>query len=320
MKRFFLAFLCACSGGVVEETHYEFYVNQALTPEVEAMMPANGAKKAMIVYQHHIDGDNNGIFDGIRVLEDALVSVYNFSVDYDGPAALDWEGVAADAMYAHPVGSPSFNNAMEQFIIAIKAAKELRPKAKWGYYGMPFATYWSVGPAWEARLDALKPLHDEMDVFFPSFYHAYNEADGVPQAQDIEWIHYNTKQSLLRANKKPVLGYIGTRYMVCCSDHMGVLLPDNQLVIETKALFDIEIDGDKVDGVVWWGADQYNYGIAIWDIGPDHPYWQDKQNAMAVFIPELEKAGLKFPLENPNEYWTMLHGHQMQVIRESLKK
>jgi hypothetical protein len=285
-------------------------VNQAVSQKVEDLFPIYHAQKTMILYQEAVDANNDGIFDGEEHLAVALKN-YNVPSDYNGIIVMDWEGKAGTFLYTAPLESRAFASAVAQFFIAVKTAKKLRPNAVWGFYGIPSGTYWEMGEVWEKRLDAMKAIHDAVDAFFPSLYQAYQTPQEWTQEQDNNQVAYNIIQALKRANGKPVYPYIGTRYYTCCGLRHNHLVEEKNLHNHIAAAFLPQWNGDKIDGIIWWGADQYFYWVSQ-QLDPKGPYYQDALEWQPIFKEEvLDPSAV-------DAYWVNLHAQNLRVMREAI--
>lgn len=284
-------------------------VNQSVDPKVEALFPLYHAEKSMILYQGALDANNDGIFDGKANLEIAMEEV---PLTYTGPLALDWEGKAGTDLYVKPLESKEFLQAVEQFILALKAAKELRPLAKIGFYGLPYGTYWmEEREGMEKRLNAMDPIHQEMQAFFPSLYEAYKVPEEWSMEADMEQVKYNITAALLHAHGKPIYAYIATRYLTCCGSHLYHLIHEDEMNQHIDAAFVPEVKGDKIDGIIWWGADQYSYWVSQ-QLDPQSPYHTEAVKWEPVFKSEIQDPS------KISQYWIDLHTKNLKILRESL--
>uniref|UniRef100_A0A0R3RNW5 Hyaluronidase n=1 Tax=Elaeophora elaphi TaxID=1147741 RepID=A0A0R3RNW5_9BILA len=83
-----------------------------------------------------------------------------------------------DEKTAESIAKDEFNNASMEFLIqTIRKAKTMRPKAFWGYYGMPFCNYTAgtngtiaCGEVYENFNDRLLSLYIESTALYPSIY------------------------------------------------------------------------------------------------------------------------------------------------------
>jgi hypothetical protein len=105
---------------------FKFLVNEEVYPQIEATFPQRNAQRAIVLNDPVFDVDNDGMFDGTANMQyymNALVPL-----DYDGPLCLDWEALAFDLLVGQ---SDALRlRTVEQFVLAIQAAKQLRPNAQ----------------------------------------------------------------------------------------------------------------------------------------------------------------------------------------------
>jgi hypothetical protein len=274
---------------------------------VKALYPENYAKDTITIYQGAIDPDNNGVFDTPETLTEHL-NLY-VPLDYKGQVTLDWEG-AGIAGLETPIGSPIHQQTVEQYVLAIQAAKALRPNAKFGFYGLPIGRYYDRNQEWIDNALALQPIFDASDCLFPSIYDLYksNESPQHDPQIDLEVTTDCTKLALRVANGKPVFPYIYHRYHDSNATWGFILIADDEMADNAKAAFDAVWEGDKADGMIWWGADQYYLWMSQQNYSPSHPNYDQSQRWQDVFAAEIP-SGM-----TGDEWFTQLHTHILTLL------
>lgn len=153
----------------------------------------------------------------------------------------------------------SFQKSIKLYIDVIKFAKKLRPNIKWGYYAIPHTTYWGRTQDFYGKLKKIEPLLKECDILFPSLYIFYDEHDKGVALENEKYVIENTKEMIKVGQyyKKPVVVFVWHRYHPS-NDKFGLQsLPDNVFLTHVERIASTSHQGKKVDGIVWWGADDY---------------------------------------------------------------
>jgi hypothetical protein len=178
-----------------------------------------------------------------------------------GTAALDWEGDMLSNLRKDS-SSDEFKKSMTEFSEAIHLAKSLRPNVKWGFYYLPFTTYWKRNDQWKASNIQIEGLLKQCDILFPSLYIFYKEGSNGPG--DNESYASENIYPILKLAKdlnKPVLPFIWHRYHDSNRDIGLQLIPLNDFRSFVNKLLSANYQGKRVSGLVWWGADPYFYRV-----------------------------------------------------------
>lgn len=219
-----------------------------------------GFKPASIMYGWSLDRNDDAVWDGSAQIEE-WAQYSNTSRGYDGYICLDWEGRALERLES---GDPK---VMDEFLKALRFMKAHYPKAKVGFYGIPKVSYWGInGPISDsnsANLDranqVYRPLLDECTAWFPSIYQYY-PVEEVPQNKEVnyEYIRWNVKNVLkLRGDRQiDTYVFVWPRFHECCTRQVNFEIPKDRFKIEIATILNTEYNGNRVDGIWWWGADQ----------------------------------------------------------------
>ena len=173
----------------------------------------------------------------------------------------------------------SFQKSIKLYIDVIKYAKKMRPNIKWGYYAIPHTTYWGRTPDFYGKQKKIEPLIKECDVLFPSLYIFYDEKDKTVALENEKYVIENTREMIKVGQyyKKPVVVFVWHRYHPS-NDKFGMeSLPDKVFLTHIERIASTSYQGKKVDGIVWWGADDYFFrqkekGVAKEFKGTDKEY------------------------------------------------
>jgi hypothetical protein len=236
----------------------EIWLN-AKTPGLsEAELKGYGARRACIVNQGAIDANDDGIFDAGSAFDNA---VKGCDPSFDGPLVLDWEGqdgASQGFIYAlsGKSGPAAQQAALKQAIQALKAAKALRPKAKVGYYNVPYNGGYYKAPLdqpqwWKDQVTTLKPLLDLSDALFPSTYQPYHLGVEITADKDHTIESSYMALTIHAAAGKPVYPYVWHRLDKKPYDEV---LSNQQIYDHLEGIMAGQYGGKHIDGVVWWAS------------------------------------------------------------------
>nr|CDQ04404.1 BMA-CHHY-1 [Brugia malayi] len=167
---------------------YPYYKNYSnLSSAVNGGIPqrANLTEHLLKVENDTINAIPNENFDGLAIIDYekwrplyehnwSTKRIYrNASIDY---VKERYENITQEN--ATSIAIKEFNEAAMKFLTAtIREVKRIRPKALWGFYGMPFCNYSAgingtvaCGEVYEEFNDRLKPLYMEATALYPSIY------------------------------------------------------------------------------------------------------------------------------------------------------
>lgn len=287
---------------------FKFYVNENLYPQVEAMLPQHGAERSIILGQAVMDLNDDAIFDGTASMQfylDFLVPM-----DFDGPLCLDWEGLAA--AYLTGPSDQLRSQTVQQFVLALEACKQLRPNAQVGMYGLPINEYFNHGPSWLAREQQFAPIYEASDCIFPSVYDFYKDGewDGHDAERDATYVREVVEMAMRMGAGKPVYPYVWRRWHTANAVWGMQLIPESEFKPHVAAILEADYNGDKADGVVWWGADLYWRNISLQNIVPGDPLYGWHVFLLQIFNNEIP------PGDTDVEHFTSVHTDTLLQIAE----
>ena len=188
------------------------------------------------------------------------------SIEY---LALDWEYGNFEILEHEPIGSEIFNAMVEEMAMALKKTKEMFPRTKVGYYGLPLRCYWTHKcPDYQERCEAMLPIFREADWIAPAVYNMYkafeNDEGGpdrpaAPQ-QNLDYLERNVAIAIdlaQRAGDKECLIYSTHRFHVSNDNHCLRLVDFDEWEFNLKKILNVEYGGKRVDGLIWWGGDDW---------------------------------------------------------------
>lgn len=176
-----------------------------------------------------------------------------------GIAFIDLEGGNLDNIMNMGTQIESFQKSLKLYVDVIKFAKKFRPNVKWGYYYIPYTTYWNRNAEFYSKLKKIEPLLKECDIFFPSLYNFYEDKDLALENE--KYVIENTKEMIKvgQLYKKPVLIFVWHRYHPSNEKLSEESLPEKVFLTHIDRIISTSYQGKKVDGVLWWGADDYSF-------------------------------------------------------------
>lgn len=171
-----------------------------------------------------------------------------------GIGVLDWEGKELGVLRRQGNSDPAFKDAMSKMTQVLEIAQQTRPNVSWGFYGIPVREFWKRNSDWKESGNRLLPLLQKQDALFPSVYLLYNSA-AVNSVLSGNYTKDNVRQAIDLGAKigKPVLPFVYHRY----PDFS--LVPLDVFQQQAQDILSIDVSGNKVAGIIWWGADNYYY-------------------------------------------------------------
>jgi hypothetical protein len=176
-----------------------------------------------------------------------------------GICFIDLEGENLENIMNLDIQSESFKKSLTLFLDVIKFCKKFRPNVKWGYYAIPYTTYWNRNAEFYNKIQKIKPLLYECDIFFPSLYTFYEDKELALENE--KYVIENTIEmiKLGQLYNKPVLVFVWHRYHSSNEKLSEESLPENVFLTQIDRIVNTTYKGKKVDGLIWWGADDYAF-------------------------------------------------------------
>ncbi len=209
-----------------------------------------------ILYASDFDPEDDGVYD--EALLRTSIGKKIPDKNYQGIAVIDWEDPLIGVLEKADSASNEFRTAMSKYKALLQLCKMQRPNAKWGYYGMPFTSYWDSTRVEMANRKIIALLQ-EVDVLLPSLYSYY--PNNTPQTNNYAYVAANTRNTaqLAKALNKPFDIFIWHRYHPSNQEFGMKTIPQ----AEFKNWIQVMIAACKpvslMEGIIWWGADDYYY-------------------------------------------------------------
>lgn len=230
-----------------------------LSPEAKSFFRTENFTKALLVVQRHVEGEEKGTVDRARLTR--FVERYIPYPKDDVLVMIDWEGPIMEALERGDLGdNTAFKSAASAYLEAYNLVKKLRPNAIVGFYRFPIREYHGRNKTWLARNRSLDTLFSQFDALFPSVYDFY-VSRGSYKRRDVEYVEENIKEALAMGIRidKPVYPFIWHRYHSSGGKTPNGLIEPGEFKEHVKAIVNTDVDGERVEGVVWWGSDYIKF-------------------------------------------------------------
>lgn len=192
-----------------------------------------------------------------------------------GIGVLDWEGKELGILRRQSADDPQFKDAMQKMLSVLSFAQQMRPNVSWGFYGLPVREFWKRNNDWKESGNRLLPLLQKQDALFPSVYLLYN-SKVVNSILSRGYTKDNVGQALAIGAQvnKPVLPFVYHRY----PDFS--LVPLDVFRQQAEDILSTDVNGKRVSGIIWWGADNY--------------YYKTNNKVLAREVGNTQQAGMHF--------------------------
>lgn len=259
-----------------------YYFFDFVDEATSAYTKANNIQKVLFIDEHAVsDGKYLGLDS--EKLEKNIISLYPDTSD-KGLCYIDIESPYIDHLINENADSQKFQESMDYFIRIITTAKKIRPNVKWGFYGIPFTTYWDLEKDFFSKYQKLKPLLEVSDAFFPSMYFFYS--DNEPNGFMNEKFARKNIQELIKVGKvynKPVYPFVMERYHPS-NQNIGLKkIPEKEFLKYMNIILNESYKGKKVDGIIWWNADKYGY---------NHNLYKEEGNNLNNFLQKNNESNV----------------------------
>lgn len=186
-----------------------------------------------------------------------LIALYP-KIDDKGICYIDFESPYFDDLLFEQKGSQKFNESMRIYVHAYQLGKKLRPNVQFGFYNFPSSNS-TFGNYWQAN-EKFDELFRNSDIFFPSLYLSGGYKDNSFE-KNFEYVKSNIELALSYGKKynKPVYPFIMHRNYAEDKKVMFSNITFKEWKEYIQMLTTTSYQGKYIDGVVWWGADDFYY-------------------------------------------------------------
>lgn len=237
-------------------------------PGLDPERGRSGAILGFNITNYAFDSDEDGLLDD----RDTFVKLLKRKVpdDFSGFVCLDWEGPMTKWLQ-QPPESPNFKRAAQNLVQVLTLAKQARPRAQIGFYGVCLREYWKRDDAWRRSALATAEIFRHADWVGPSLYHMYRDSERKPADQQ-QYLRKNVEIALEvaeLAGGKPVYLFVTHRIHPSNKKFGNELVPDDEFRQALRTMRSVRYDGRGIAGFIWWSGDQYYIKKGTIDFGPN---------------------------------------------------
>ena len=206
-----------------------------------------------------LDKSNKFSFSA-KLLDQELQRAYPNKLE-QGIAYIDLEAPYLEYLMNADINSLEFKKSKKLFLDVLFYVKKSRPNVKWGYYYVPFTTYWGRTDQFYKKDDRISDIIKNSDVLFPSIYIFYNKLNF--SLENKSYLSENTKEIIKIAQKynKEVYPMIMSRYHPSNASLGYETLSESDFKLYIATLKNTQYKGKSVDGIMLWNADGYSNRI-----------------------------------------------------------
>lgn len=176
-----------------------------------------------------------------------------------GIAYIDLEAPYIEFLKDADSHSEEFKKSKKLFLDVLEYAQKARPNVKWGFYGIPFTSYWTKTESFYNKDNRIAEILNKSDVLFPSIYIFYNKMNFILENES--FIKVNAEQMIRIGQKyhKPVYPLIMSRYHPSSKTLGYESLSETDFRFYVSTLKNTNYHGKYLDGIMYWNADRYFY-------------------------------------------------------------
>ena len=231
-------------------------------------------------------------------LKREIKKVYPNKNDF-GIAYIDVEAPYLDYLINEPEDSEKFKKSLHLFLDILKFVKNERPNVKWGYYYIPFTSYWDRNDAFYAKHSKIKQIIENSDVLFPSIYIFYNYVNF--DFENVDYIKENTIQAIKigKEYNKKVYPFVMSRYHPSNGKIGNEKIENANFETYINTINEAKYKNTKVDGVVLWNCDYYAFNINEPKI---HQEFKNSQQTFDDYYDQYVISLLEIMKKSQNKY------------------
>jgi hypothetical protein len=209
-----------------------------------------------IIYEDFIDPTHDGLLDD-DLLKKRIKELFPAS-NASGICVLNWETPTMERVAALKLDPDVYQKQVAEMVRALKIAKALRPRVKWGYYGLNIQEYYYRNDSWRSRTEGFLPVMEASDILFPSLYkfypysingYAFEESYAKENIDLI--LQYGARLS------KPVMPFVWPRFHDADPKFGLQSIPDKEWTDHIGFLAKPNAKGQQISGIVMWAMDVY---------------------------------------------------------------
>lgn len=234
---------------------YDLFVSFAGGGSIEDYVASKGFMRLPIVYPRYIDKNQDGRLD----TEQYSNHIGNRFKSYAGPIALDWEGRAYRRLIGVKSVKEDVREIVDEYIKSVKLLQSVSTKhVTIGFYGFPSKVS-THNDSTMKEVSNLRKIYERIDILYPSLYLG---RQGFSK-YTLDFTKKHLRNALqIRCEKKigkKVYAFITHRFHPNSRFTPNSLIPFDIFEDYIKTIRGVRYRECKIDGIVWWGADQHWY-------------------------------------------------------------
>ncbi|MBL1410339.1 hypothetical protein [Sphingobacterium faecale] len=253
---FFFSFLSL----IAQKQQQLFYYFDFEDVKLSIYLKDNGIQKVLFIDEHAFA---TGTYFGFneQKLRKSVEELYPDPLA-TGFCYIDLEAPYIDELVNEPSDTETFKRSLSYYLQILRSVKKLRPNVKWGYYGIPFTTYWNLDESdwFVENIQKIESLIIESDVLFPSMYFFYSDEESNGFQNDT-YVKQNIENLIKISAKynKMLLPFVMERFHPS-NRKLGLQkIPEQQFLRHIRNMLEVTVEQRRIDGIVWWNADKYFY-------------------------------------------------------------
>lgn len=271
----FLIFLSFCAGNKdslnrrtahllqtqknIQNSNFELLMfSDSNTPKLNEFLKNSKIRKVGFVGDgQFLDPKTKFTFSPAR-LDQELKRAYP-NINETGIAYIDLESPYLEYLMNSETTSLEFKKSKKLFLDVLTYVKKARPKVKWGFYNIPFTTYWGKTTSFYDKDERVSEIIKNSDVLFPSIYIFYNKVNFILENED--YIKENTQQIIRIGEKynKKVYPLVMSRYHPSSGNIAYETINETDFRFYLSTIKNTKYKEKSVDGIMYWNADAYFY-------------------------------------------------------------
>lgn len=222
------------------------------TPQQIQFQKDNNLDNQIIVYEDYFV-DNNTKFNPEKLKK--FINKIIPKKNQTGYAILDWEGTSVVKLMGEiKVSDKEYDRIIDEYIKAIDYAKKMRPKMKWGYFGINLSFYPKVYKKNYLQSLKMNRLYKKLDFLAPCLYVSDIIKNNKKEALD--FLYTNLKNTVdINTGNLEILPFVWHRIHNAREDNVLMSNEDFTWYITTLKKFSYK--SKKISGVFWWNAESY---------------------------------------------------------------
>ena len=235
-----------------------FVTSDNNNPTFNQFLKQNNIKKVGFVGDHQFLDPYSQFTLSPAMMNQELQRAYP-SKNETGIAYIDLEAPYLEYLMNSDINSAEFKKSKKLFLDVLAYVKNARPNVQWGFYYVPFTTYWNRTNSFYDKDERITEIINNSDVLFPSIYIFYNKLNF--KLENKSYITENTEQIIRIGQKynKKVYPLIMSRFHPSNSSIGYETIEEDDFQLYFSTIKNTKYNGKSVDGILFWNADKYFY-------------------------------------------------------------